>query len=90
MPLAKILIIVDQFAERTQQWLSLAPAKPRDIESLQNWNDATACIAEEETQYLAHRGELVALAPLADNAMATIETLVEDRLIDVSSVWRKV
>jgi hypothetical protein len=79
----------DRFAERTQRWLGLSLAKPRDIEILRNWSDATACIAEEETQYLSYKGELVALAPLADNALAAIETLVEDRLIDVSSVWRK-
>ncbi len=70
--------------------LALSPAQPRDVESLQNWLDGNGCLAEEESAYLAHRGELVSLTPAADNAVLQLETWVENRLIRLWPNFRKV
>ena len=43
---------IDRFTERIHRILSLDPAKPRDIQSLQNWLNGTGCLAREESVYL--------------------------------------
>jgi len=71
----------DHFTERTYRMLSLNPAQQRDVQSLQNWLDGTGCLAKEEIEYLAHRRELVSLAPAGDSALLQLEVWVEDKLI---------
>jgi hypothetical protein len=70
--------------------LSLRPAERRDVESLNHWLDGNGCLAEEESAYLTHHGELVSLAPASDNAMLQIESWVEDKFIRLWSGFRKV
>lgn len=70
--------------------MSLNTAQPRDIQSLQNWLGGNGCLAEEESAYLAHCGELVSLAPAGDNAMLQLEAWVEDRLVRFWQNFRKV
>ena len=70
--------------------LSFGPAQRRDVESLQNWLDGTGCLAREETAYLAHRRELVSLAPVADSAVVQLEAWVEDKLIRFCRGFRRV
>jgi len=69
--------------------LSLSPAQQRDVESLQNWLDGNGCLTREESAYLAHHGELVALAPAGDSAILQLEAWVEDRLIRLWRNFRK-
>jgi hypothetical protein len=70
--------------------LALHPAQVRDVESLQNWLDGNGCLAEEESAYLAHRGELVSLAPAGDNAILQLEAWVEQGLVRLWRNFRKV
>ncbi|KAK0703661.1 hypothetical protein B0T26DRAFT_744402 [Lasiosphaeria miniovina] len=79
----------DQFAERTNRMLGLAPANERDVESLQNWVDGMGCIARAETAYLSHGEELVCLAPAGDQALLQLETWVEDKLIQYYPRFRR-
>jgi len=69
--------------------LSLSPAQQRDVESLKNWLDGNGCLTREESVYLAHHGELVALAPAGDSAILQLEAWVEDRLIRLWRNFRK-
>ncbi|KAL7798569.1 hypothetical protein V8C37DRAFT_368323 [Trichoderma ceciliae] len=71
----------DQFVERTGRILHLQQAEGRDIASLENWVEATGCLAREETAYLAHSSDLVSLAPVVDSAALQLETWVEDKLL---------
>lgn len=61
--------------------LSFSPAKPRDVESLQNWLSGTGSLARKEGAYLTHYRELASLAPAGDSAILQLEDWVEDKLI---------
>lgn len=71
----------DQFTERTHRMLELKQAQRRDVRSLQNWLEGTACLAREETAYLAHDKELVTLAPTGDSALTQLEAWAGDKLV---------
>jgi hypothetical protein len=81
---------LDQFVERTSRMLRLQPAEGREISSLQNWVEATGCLAREETAYLAYRSDLASLAPAVDNAVLQLETWVEDKLVQYWQGFRSV
>lgn len=85
-----VLTKLDQFVERTSRILRLQSAEGRDIVSLQNWVEATGCLAREETAYLAFYSDLVSLAPVGDGAVLQLETWVEDKLIQYWQGFRKV
>lgn len=61
--------------------LELKQAQRRDVRSLQNWLEGTACLAREETAYLAHDKELVTLAPTGDSALTQLEAWAGDKLV---------
>lgn len=84
------LIGLDQFVERTSRIFCLQPAEGRDIASLQNWVEATGCLAREETAYLAYRNDLASLAPAVDSAVRQLETWVEDKLVQYWQGFRSV
>ena len=85
-----MLIKLDQFVERSCRILRLQLAEGRDIASLQNWVDATGCLAREETAYLAYHSDLASLAPVGDNAVLQLETWVEDKLLQYWQGFRTV
>lgn len=70
--------------------LRLQPAEGRDISSLQNWVEATGCLARQETAYLAYRSDLASLAPAVDSAVLQLETWVEDKLVQYWQGFRSV
>ena len=76
--------------ERTHQILGLDPAKPRNVQSLQNWLNGTGCLVREEAAYLAHSKDLISLAPSGDSALLQLEVWVEEKLICFYSGFRKV
>ena len=85
-----MLIKLDHFVERTSRILRLQSAKGRDVASLQNWVEATGCLAREETAYLAYHSDLASLAPVGDSAVLQLETWVEDKLVQYWQGFRNV
>lgn len=71
--------VIDRFVEATNKLLSYEEAKPRDIQSLQNWLDIDGCVIHDDRAYLSS-GDLFYVAPPADNAMARFESWVEFKL----------
>jgi hypothetical protein len=82
--------IADALVERNHRILNFKAAEPRDILSLQNWVDGNACLAREETAYLARCNELLSVASSDDGALAQIEAWMEDYLIRFCSGFCKV
>ena len=80
----------DDFVWRARFMLHIDSARPRDIESLQNWINGTGCIARAETSYLARQQDLVSLGRQRDNAVQQLETWVEDKLVFFWRGFRKV
>ena len=50
--------------------LSFEPAKLRDVLSLQNWVNGSACLAKDEMSYLTGCKELLSIA-FSDDGVAT-------------------
>jgi hypothetical protein len=81
----------DALVERNSKILSYIPARPRDIRSLQNWINGTACLARDETTYLTNYNDLTHVTSPCDDGLAErLETWIEDKLVYISSVLRKV
>jgi hypothetical protein len=76
--------------EQNQRSLSLPSASKRDIQSLKNWTEGTSSIARKETDYLNHHDDLLNLGDISDNAITSIETLVEDLTILLGTLCRRV
>jgi len=71
---------IDAFVERNRRMLGCDNAKPRDVQSLQNWVHGNACLNWEETKYLDHEEDLFAISSIGDNATRKLEAWVEDSL----------
>jgi hypothetical protein len=82
--------IADAFVGRSHRILNFKAAEPLNILSLQNWVDGNACLAREETAYLARGNELLSVAFSDDSALAQIEAWIEDYLVRFSSGFCKV
>ncbi|KAH7159602.1 CHAT domain-containing protein [Dactylonectria estremocensis] len=78
----------DDFLEKTHRMLSYDSAKSRDVTSLRNWVDGTACLARNESGYLEER-DLMTLGETRDNALSSIEDWVEDKLMYRYSGYRQ-
>ncbi|PMD51350.1 uncharacterized protein K444DRAFT_707604, partial [Hyaloscypha bicolor E] len=74
-------LLADEFVERNHRMISFDVAKPRDILNLQNWVKGNACLAREETAYLANGPDLMSMAFSDDLALTRLEAWVEDFLI---------
>ncbi|KAI1204900.1 uncharacterized protein F4807DRAFT_445525 [Annulohypoxylon truncatum] len=83
------LIDYDQLIEHTNRILNLQLTERRDIESLQNWVDATGCLSKDETAYLSYPNELVCLVPVLDSVARQFETWVEDKLVRYLHCFRR-
>jgi hypothetical protein len=70
--------------------LNFDAAKPRDVLSLQNWIEGNACLARDETAYLSFCKELLSIASPDDDAVARLESWVEDKLIRFYKGFREV
>ncbi|KAH7354607.1 hypothetical protein BKA65DRAFT_496671 [Rhexocercosporidium sp. MPI-PUGE-AT-0058] len=78
----------DCFLEKTHRMLSYDRAKSRDVSSLRNWVDGTACLARNESEYLEER-DLITLGTTQDNALSFIQDWIEDKLMYWYSGYRQ-
>ena len=69
--------------------LSYDRAKSRDVSSLRNWVDGTACLARNESEYLEER-DLITLGTTQDNALSFLQDWIEDRFMTWYSGYRQV
>lgn len=73
--------------------LSRPPCRDRDVQSLANWIENTACLATEETAYLSSKEDLLALGSggnTNDPATSALESPIEDGLIGLKKWTGKV
>lgn len=75
---------------RNSAVLSYAPAKARHIRSLQNWTNGNGCLGRKEAAYLTHTKELMSLTSSHDGACERLEDWIDDQLIHVCDIFRKV
>jgi hypothetical protein len=74
----------------TCQMLKFNAAKPRDILSLQNWVNGSACLAREETAYLTRGDDLFCSASPNESCIKATENWLEDNIIHFYKGFRKV
>lgn len=82
--LAKIEIALasfDELVDRSRRMLGYAAADTREVQSLLNWNDGTACIPRAEAAYLEQTRDLCSVAASASSAETQVEAWVENLLI---------
>ncbi|CAI0654757.1 unnamed protein product, partial [Colletotrichum noveboracense] len=79
----------DTFCDQTRRTLSLTPAAPKDVLSLQNWVEDNSCLSRNETAYLEETADLATMAFSKDSAMEKLEDWVEDKLIQYYRGFRK-
>jgi hypothetical protein len=70
--------------------LKFNAAKPRDILSLQNWVNGSACLAREETAYLTRGDDLFCSASPNESCIKATEDWLEDNIIHFYKGFRKV
>jgi hypothetical protein len=57
--------------------LGFEAAKTGDVQSLRNWLNANPCLSWEESDYLEHTDDLLALSHNEDNAASKLESWIE-------------
>lgn len=82
--------MIDSLVDSNRRTLALENARGRDISNLEHWVDSTACLARQETAYLAKGEDLMAVASPADGALNTLEGPIEDLLIWAAEKLKKV
>ncbi|KAJ4394316.1 hypothetical protein N0V93_003533 [Gnomoniopsis smithogilvyi] len=75
----------DTLLERHEKMVVRSPGKSRDITSLKNWTENTACIARDETAYLSCKEDLLSLG---DNSMDPFNSILEGPIED-TIIWTK-
>jgi hypothetical protein len=50
----------------------------RDVQSLQNWLNGNSCLSWEESEYLNHKEDLLAVSHTEDDAAKRLEIWVEN------------
>ena len=70
--------------------LKMPSGSKKDITNLKNWVEGNGCISRAETQYLEHASDLFSTARDEDDALARLEPRVEDILIFLHRLFRKV
>lgn len=83
-------ICTDALVERNSRILSYIPSRPRDIRSLQNWTNGTACLARDETAFLTNYDDLIRVTSSGDGLAERLEAWIEDKLVYIYGVLRKV
>lgn len=58
--------------------------------NLQNWVDNTSSLAEDETAYLSHSKDLMAILAPQDDSLARLEPLLEKAMRGIYRTLRKV
>ncbi|KAI1736298.1 hypothetical protein F4680DRAFT_452081 [Xylaria scruposa] len=80
----------DDLSQRTRQALAIKLAAPWDIRNLKRWLEGFGCVHISETEYLAHKRDLMALGPAdTEDFLKTITHKVEDIIIWVSKILRR-
>jgi len=81
----------DEYVIRSGRIVDIETANSRDVLSLQNWTGGNGSISLDETKYLAHLDELMAIGTASDDrAAGWLETWVENFLILLNRFTRKV
>ena len=78
--------------DAAERALGRPDAEPRDMASLQNWLNANGSITAECEAYLQYRQDLCAVAPVADNAIVSVQDWLEhwlSRMPGLSDVSRR-
>jgi hypothetical protein len=57
--------------------LGLETAKGKDVKSLRHWLKSNPCLSWEESDYLEHTEDLLALCHTSDDAASKLESWVE-------------
>jgi hypothetical protein len=83
-------IELDGMVERSYRCFRLQEAAKRDVTSLQNWLDGTGCISRDETAFLDKEGDLASLASPPDEAIASFEPLIEQIVMRLCKLFKKV
>ncbi|KAK6533669.1 hypothetical protein TWF694_002602 [Orbilia ellipsospora] len=73
--------MVDDLIDRNFRIRRFESARAQDIRSLQNWENANACIAREETEFLSQRDDLLCLSAPKDGFLSWLERSVSERLL---------
>ncbi|KAI8957234.1 hypothetical protein F5Y11DRAFT_98909 [Daldinia sp. FL1419] len=77
----------DDLSQRTRQVLAAKPASPRDVKNLSQWVKGFGCIVAQETAYLTHKRDLMALGPAeTDDFVTAVTHKVEDFIIWTSGI----
>lgn len=81
---------IDALVKRNCETLGVESAQPRDMLNLQNWLKDNGCIARDETEYLNHDRDLMALGTFTiDRAVDRLQGPVEDIVLWLSKRIRK-
>jgi hypothetical protein len=80
----------DAFVQRGKDILAFNKAPIRSIQSLRNSLKNTACLARNEREYLARERDLMTLGPEKESGVEALEHWIEDRIISVIGVFKKV
>ena len=80
----------DTLVERNHRILSHSAASKRDVESLQNWVKGTSSLARDETIFLSHQNDLIKLVEPTDEAISSLEPVIEDAVRRVLRWTRQV
>ncbi|KAJ3538767.1 hypothetical protein NM208_g4683 [Fusarium decemcellulare] len=78
----------DEMLERAVRISVLGTAQPQDVTSLQNWNDLTAGMSREETEFLTHREDLLCLSVPGDGLLSWLERYISERLLSLSKHYK--
>ena len=80
----------DDFVERCYTMLSYTSPRERDVRSLENWIERTACLARDETAYLTKRNDLLSITTPIDNTLVGLEQFCENMIIVVYKWFKRV
>lgn len=83
-------IEVDSMMQQGYQCFRLQNPAERDVTSLRNWLHGTRCIDREETAFLDKGADLANLASPHDEAIASLEPLIQWCVIQMCRLLKKV
>lgn len=87
---ALLTLIADKLLYSSRKALESGIASRKDITNLQNWVDNTKNIAQDETAYLSHAGDLMTLHCPQDDTMARLTPLIERAMCCIYRLFGKV
>jgi len=83
-------MFIDDFVQSCDKMLSYSSPQLRDVTSLENWIERTACLARDETAYLARKDDLLSITTPNDDLLVGLEQLCENGVIAVCKLLKMV